>query len=397
MYFLKFIALIFFATSLYSLELERYIAFAKEHNPIFKKLKSEIEVLKSEIEASRVYENPKLTFGINGIMQDYPLDRDREPLQNIYLTLSQKIDINGKNRALEEVKATLLEAKIYELKSKEREMERDIALELYRYISLSEELKVVLHHLKNLSTLKEQLEESSIATSSIFKKIFKIELILENLKIRAEDIKMDMELISRGVEEMSFAKVDDFDFELPNMSLQSKEEILVSNYELRSLQKVADSMKKREILAQLQKIPDPTISVGYFNREKRDDFFGLSVTVPLQIFGKESLDLDGAKALFRAQEAIYSSAKNRVLSKIDKLQIEQENLLRQIELIRDSTLPNILRLQSIIAEEIKTKESLVDDLYLVENEYLDISLKLIQKEVALAKVRLELYMLGGEI
>ncbi len=380
------------------MSVESIVERAYENHPKFKTMESEIEALELKSKLSLKLENPKLSFGANGVMQEAPLSMDREPLQTLYISLSQKLEINDQREY--NSKANLLDAKSrhYGLLDAKVELKRDIEILLLENILLEDKIELLLESINNLEALKEQLESSAVAMSSKMEQIFKADLLISKAYLRIDNLKKEMVTKKNRAKELSFGDIDNFFFlDGVQNSIPSKEIALESSYKiLRAKYKV--EQKKAQLAAKkASKIPNPTINIGYFVRENRDNFFGIGVSVPLLLQKREDMDIKRVDIEQRGADFEVENIKNSISYRYDILKSEMKNQEEQITRIEGEILPNIAKIRDLGIERIKSGDSSIEGFYLVENEYIDTRVVLLDKRFEIEKLKRELIALGGEI
>jgi len=85
------------------------------------------------------------------------------------------------------------------------------------------------------------------------------------------------------------------------------EKKLLSHPGLKIIKKLMKAKKERINYYKAQKIPDISVSAGYFNRVDRDDYISVGLSLKLPIYGREELKISIGMKDLSALERVYEN------------------------------------------------------------------------------------------
>lgn len=281
-------------------------SYAQSVNSILKLIESKNYILKAketqvkssfiDTELSSTWSNPVLGIGITDINLNEPTARDIEAMQAQYITYTQAIPTNGKLKLAHEIKKYDTKISQLDYHNYKQKIQSEALLYSYNIFYNNEKLKILkkytdnLEHQKKLMTLlyeNGKLDQSSLVTLDI--KIYKLKLQKQNLLYTISKMKKSLEnIIYTKVNTITLDNFfDNFTIDM-NSVLEKHPLILIEKEKIKQqTQKIA--------LENSKKISDVKLTVGYYQRERFDDYVSLNVAIPLSIQGTEKLQVKKSK------------------------------------------------------------------------------------------------------
>lgn len=380
----------FITISLYATGIDTLIDSAYKNNPTIKKLELQISSSDYVIKNSDLYKNPVLTLGVNDINLDEPSKRDIEAMQASYITISQ--EFTNSSKLEQKTKIAVLNKEILTLLLKEQKsrISKEIYKIAYTIDELNKKIKLNEKKINNIKKIK-NYHDNHIEHKKAFQVTLQNELMIDSLKLQIVSDKEMIEQLYANLSELTASLVKSI--EVPK---RVKYGVGVEHHTLLMIEQL--NIKKaqaKKSLAKENESSDYTLSGGYYKREGFDDYLNIALKIPLNIYSKESNDLQIAFKELDISKSRYEEQKNR-LEKLYKIELSKnrvfkesieytlkiiEHLEKQKELIgnqntRDSLIEILDMQNNIIENRIKIaafeKQSLSSD---VELAYLTSALK----------------------
>jgi len=324
---------VFYAQSLDSLlelvETKNYILKAKEV-----KIKSNLV----DEQLSSTWSNPVIGIGVSDINLDEPTARDIEAMQTQFITYSQVIPTNGKLELSNEIRK--YDTQISELAYTDfkQKLQSEVILYGYNIYYNNEKLTVLEKYLKNLEHQKKlmnllyengKLDQSSLVTQDI--KIYK-------LNLQKQKILYSISKMKKNLENIVYTKIDTITLGdlFANFTIDIHN--ILENHPLILMEKEKIKQQSQKIaLENSKKISDVKLTVGYYQRERFDDYVSLNVSIPLSIQGREKLEIKKSKIEKNIIEDKLRGLQQQIKSTIEDLQ-ENIKLSKQNFILIDETM-----------------------------------------------------------
>jgi len=376
---MKALLLLFTPIFLFATSLETLINHAKNNHNSLKTLEQRVLVVESDIARSQNFADPMLSLSMGDIQFNDVLDRTREPMQYTAVALQQKISYFGKRHAKQaklEAEKKLSELGIDAMKIK---LVQAIKLTAYDIWKIEEDLKIVDEYFK---LTKQNIELSSgyaSSDSSSHMGIMSAEMTLSELRIKYSKLSSTREALYKNLSYLSAMEVTQIDLDL---SIQKHKHIdlyqKVKHQNLTYKSKLAklQVQNKNITIKELEKYPDPTIQVGYFQRQKYNDYMNLSVSFPLPIYGSQDLEIQKAQKLSLAAQSEVADTNQLLDAQITKIHSKIEDAFRVYDIIQNQSMPQIQHMFDLSSTSIKNGEELFVYLNLLERK-----LKLDEKSI----------------
>ena len=306
---------------LYSQSIESILKLIDTNNYILKA--KEIQITSSLVDAdlSSTWSNPVLGIGVSDINLDEPTSRDIEAMQTQYITYSQVIPTNGKLKLSNEIKQYDTKINKLEYLNYKQKLQSEALLYSYNIFYNNEKLTILKRYLKNLQHQKKlmnllyengKLDQSILVTQDI--KIYKLNLKKQKLIYTISKMK-------KSLEDIVYTKIDTITFNdfFGKFSINMKS--VLENHPLVLMEKEKIKQQTQKIaLENSKKISDVKLTVGYYQREKFDDYISFNIAIPLSVQGREKLQVKKSKI-----------EKNIIQDKLRALQQQIKSTIEDLE------------------------------------------------------------------
>ena len=306
---------------LYSQSIESILKLIDTNNYILKA--KEIQITSSLVDAdlSSTWSNPVLGIGVSDINLDEPTSRDIEAMQTQYITYSQVIPTNGKLKLSNEIKQYDTKINKLEYLNYKQKLQSEALLYSYNIFYNNEKLTILKRYLKNLQHQKKlmnllyengKLDQSILVTQDI--KIYK-------LNLKKQKFIYTISKMKKSLEDIVYTKIDTITFDdfFGKFSINMKS--VLENHPLVLMEKEKIKQQTQKIaLENSKKISDVKLTVGYYQREKFDDYISFNIAIPLSIQGREKLQVKKSKI-----------EKNIIQDKLRALQQQIKSTIEDLE------------------------------------------------------------------
>ncbi len=370
---------------------------AYENSPKIKKLQNKINYLSDDVKLSGLFDNPTLKLGINDILLNKPLDRNLEPMQTQYVAISQKFPINSKLTLKESIaieKLNLSKLKLIKLKINLKNQIENIFLKISK---LSEDL-IIVDKYKNIIDESYNLHTIyNLTPQTHYKKAINSKILLTKLKLKESNRKKKIKILKAKLKE-----IISIDILMKNLKLKINEDkkkkaklnklkeiVLKDNIELILKSKEIDILTHKLKLTKSQKIPDISLSVGYYERDDREDYLSFGLSMPLPIYKREDIKISkNLKEINIKKNELYE-IKNRVIFELKEAYLNMQSAKEEFYLIKESLDYQNELLDSLV-NQAETKSNLMP-VYEILKELFESEFNLNSKiyEYNLAKSKIE--------
>ncbi len=271
---------------------------------------------------------------MSDILLDNIGDRSIEPMQTQFVSISQIIPLGDKKEISKNIFQTLVSLSKFKIEDKKRDIASKITILAYKSKIITKKLSLLLKKRKNLYKIKKLLKAYQKDREDFFDidiKILKLKNIEQSLNYQIDEIK-------NKIEKLTVVPFSDIQLLLeiknsPIVSIKNhpKIELLRQNIILK---------KEKNRLALSKKIADIKLSGGYYQRESRDDYINISLSMPLHVRGIEEVEVIKSKLAIQKSQSRFDDVKNifekDIASLNKKLQISATNYM----LFREKLLPS---------------------------------------------------------
>ena len=344
-----------------------------QNNFDIKSIEKSIQIANYQIEQSKNWENPMISFKANNIMLNKNYLNDQKEYG---IELSQAIPI-GKKLELEESiakKDKILQEQ--NLEDKKLEFESKIYLFSYSILIVENRLKLLNEYQKNLNRLEDLYRKLYLYNKVSLNEILNTQISKYDLQMQINELKTTRDNLYLNLEQISYEKIDKIDDSLilKDINKQKIEEALISHPKIQSLQTTSQKYKDTAQLEDAKKFSNITLAVEYM-QNKEQDYANLTVSMPLPIYNTENINK--LKANLNVNET-----NNKLDNQIHNLKLQTNIYLNNLEqyktnykILQEKIIPIKQKIQKLLEEFVGfDKESLQENLKSL-NELIDFELK----------------------
>ncbi len=387
------LAVLFLLTLGFSQSLDSYFEILKQNNPTLKSLKNSIYIDRQKTKLSSTWENPNLSIGVNDLLLDNFSKRNIEPMQTQSIILSQKIPTNSKLNIAESISKTkeAISKELY--KDSVLKLESSLAFEIYNYQILKKKIALYSKYIKNIGYIKSiYIKQISTLKLPIIK-IKEIEILKNQFVIKRNILKRELKTVKFKIQKLLFTKTKTISTSLSmkkNISLDINSHPLIKAYKLKQ-KKAYQNLK----LKRAKKIPDIKLKVGYFQREGRNDYLSVGVSIALPIRGREESDIQIALRELDNTKLALKDIKNSFSQEVSIYKEQLKEAKKNYYLIKNTLLPNQKEIGKLLENEIYTQNKSTTSLVQNLNSIIALELQALeqQKEYFFAYSKL-IYFMG---
>ena len=349
-----------------------------ENNYDLKSLDKSIKIAEHQIELSKNWQNPVLSFGANDLWLNDLSSRDKEAMQASFIGISQVIPTGSKLDIKESIAKKDKNIKIEDFEDKKLELESKIYEYAYTILILEEKYKLLdsyLANVKKLESLYTSLNKYQKATQN---EILNSQISSLNINLEKQKLKTMIDNSYLKLEQITYLKIDHIDDKIDI----KKVDLSVENEEHPKFKILEEGAKKSQDLASLEgakKIPDVQFNVAYFQRdEKFNDYVNMSISIPLPIYNTENTARIEAKIDANEKNDKLEQLKHNFSIQTGMLKNSLNNSYENYQLIQKEIIPLKQKIQKNIEnynsfELIKPQESItnLNELITYETKALD--------------------------
>lgn len=320
--------------------LESILELVDKNNFSLKEKQAFINASKVGVELSDTWQNPTLGFGINDINLEEPSARDIEAMQTQFITYSQVIPTNGKLESQKEIKQYDLNINQIEFENYKQKLKSQAMRYSYIIYYENEKLEIVNKYIENLAKQKELMqllyENGKIAQS----KVVSLDLRVYKLKLKKQKLQYKISKTKLALENIVYEKVNSIQINNHINEIIIDIDDILEKHPLVLIQKEKIKLQKEKTdLANKKKFSDVKFTVGYYNREKFDDYMSFNIAIPLSIQGREKLEVKKSKVNERLYENSLESLKQQIKTTIKNLEEKRDISKQNFDLIENTMIP----------------------------------------------------------
>ena len=322
--------------------IESILELVETNNYILKAKQREINSSSVEADLANTWSNPVLGIGVSDINLDTPSKRDIEAMQTQFITYTQSIPTNGKLSLSHDIKNNDIRIKQLEYIDFKNKLKSQAILYSYEFYYEQKKLEILNKYIENLNSQKElmnllyengKLDQSKLVSIDI--KIYKLQLQKQNLIYKVSKIQTNLEnIIYRKVEQIDISQKSKY------LNSSIKLESVLTNHPLVLIEKEKIKKQTQKIeLEKRKKISDINFNVGYYQRERFDDYVSFSVAIPLSIQGTEKLQVKKSQIEKTSIENNLKGLEKQIQTTIDDLKNKIILSKQNFELIENKMIP----------------------------------------------------------
>jgi len=311
--------LIFWAMSLDATSLDSLIEEALSNHPSLQVIQERIASTDKGILLSRKFSNPKLALSVNDIQLNDISNRSIERMQASVITLEQKFPYFGKRDAKEENARAMKEVQELKFEDAKALLVSKIKQSAYR----AWELKTLYKIIYKFEELTQQSIDLSTAytatTSNQHMGIMSATMSLSDLRIKKNRLLQALKVEYARLSYLSNKEVFDIEIDLIMPKLSNLNELtkkLQNNFSIKAQTSSIKEAKALLKLRDLEHYPDPTINAGYFYRSSFEDYFSVTVGIPLPIYGSEKLKSEQQRKKLLERQNVLKNNEQKIHSEL---------------------------------------------------------------------------------
>jgi len=368
----KFFLTLFILSSLSQAEsINTLIGQSLNKHPSLQTIQHRLSAMDDRIAKSRNWSNPELTLNINDIQFDDITNRGLEPMQYQAVNYKQRFPWFGKIDARENFsraqKSVILDS--YDIAKVK--LAEEIRITAYTILEIKERIHIVQQYEKltkqNIALYNAYTSTDSMSHSNSMA----AELMFSRLHIRGERYKAVLKgqeaklayLVQRKnahvSDTLSMGKPNSLEYYLSKLSNNPAYK--------RSLSQSKVANANREMKA-LEVNPDPFVQVGYFNRQKFEDYASISVGFAMPIFGSEKLDTEAARKDALAAKSAALDYRYALESEIRTSYAKMKEAYTIYNIIQNDSLPKLQHMFELNEASIESGEDLFTYTNLLEQK-----------------------------
>lgn len=349
-----------------------------DSNYDLKSLDKSIQIANHQIELSKNWQNPILSFGANDLWINDLSSRNKEAMQASFVGISQVIPTASKLDIKESIAKNDKNIKVEDLEDKKLELESKIYEYAYNILISEEKYKLLdsyEQNVKKLESLYTSLYKYQKATQN---EIINSQISSLNINLEKQKLKNLIDNFYLKLEQITYLKIDHIDEKIDIKKI----DLLLNNTEHPKFKILEESAKKSNEIAKLEsakKIPDVQVSLAYFQRDdKFNDYVNVAVSIPLPIYNTENTAKLQAKVDANETNDKLEQLKHNFLLQTQMLKNSLNNSYENYKLIQQEIIPLKQKIQKNIEnynsfELIKPQESItnLNELITYETKALD--------------------------
>lgn len=404
--------------------LRELLATLLDKNEQIKLLNAEMLALQAQAKKEAKWENPMLSFGYNSAHITQPFQFGVNDMQNIAIGISQKLDLSAKRAAIARATRTNADIKILEIKALQNALIASMIGDIIRNETNLKTLELLDKSLQNLN-----FQINSLGSSKNFNslQIQKLSALKAKLQIRRNQIANALRTLHISASQASFGAIDldsasarDFSTQknisqntpessahqhtyiapsapnttqntdiraLANALIEkaSKEakaldsarfeallrEIESSNYEINQTLLAQKAAHHTTSAARREYLSDIEVGFSYMIRANRTDMFGVSVGVPLPLYGKQIAQAKESKLKELGAQISVREAQNKIKHSASAIFAQITTLRENLALIDKVLLPANTKSIELYTHHATSQSGAFLEFYTALNERID--------------------------
>lgn len=368
---MKFLVLLFLPLFLHATTLQTLIEHAKNSHLSLEAIEHKLSSMDEKYALSRNFTNPELSLSISDIQTQDITNRSLEPMQYTALNFKQKIPYFGKRDALSNKINAQKEQISMNLESAKVKLIERIKMSAYDIYNKEQMLQILKRYITLTKTSIDLFSSYNLTDASSHMSLMNSELTLSQLKIKKSRL---LSLLRGDYEMISY--LSDMNVTHLELTLHVTEPLSLAHYQAQTLQNseykekeaalhVADADVK---VQELSKYVDPTLSIGYFFRQKYKDYFSVGVGFSLPIYGSEALQTEVSRKDVLQRSSEVSDMKNRIDSEMAALYEKLQSNYEIYTILQNESLPQLEHMQSLSASAITSGSNLFVYIQMLEKK-----------------------------
>ncbi len=376
-------ALIAVVSSLLAAEdIASVIGYADRRNPTLARLSADIRSKGYDSQIAALLPNPMLSAGFADISLRTPFKRDIEAMQTNFVTFSQEIVSSEKRGYNTRIKSLEQEIAALLLSEQKHRIARSIYALGYEIAQNDRTISLLREKIANIRELSayhnEHLEEKKA-----FQDIIRNDLDIENIRLAILSKEEQNSQLYVKLSELAGKRITSL-----TISREPKYGKSIHGHILLRIQKLRiEQAKSAHELANANLTPNPTISGGYYQRDGRDDYLNLSVSMPLPVYGREERELAKSMSALSASRSAYDETYNEIES-LYRVALSKRELALRALANRRSLMEHLRKEREFILSQNSAQS--IQEATMLRNRIIESEIELLtyRKELRLAELEL---------
>ena len=358
-------------TGLYGATIDELLDAALSENPSLEAIEAKIAASRETVDLAGNFDNPVMGLAVNAIRPGDISNRSAERMQSTAISISQRIPFFGKRDqkvAAAEAKTEQLDHRLDGARALLAATVRGEAYALWslrKTLQLEEETAALLRHNAELF----QGYSTTDATSHMG--IMTAELALSNSAMVQESLREALTTRRARLAYLCGLTVETLEFDpgtpvLPDM--HALRERLGANFALKASDAAIQEKRASHAYEALQRYSDPTLQVGFFQREGFEDYVSLSLSFALPVYGNEAAKVQIAQARLLEEEYGRSDLKRRLESDFDATAARLLGSYERYSILSNESLPKLEHMFELASASVGTGEDLERYVGLIERK-----------------------------
>ena len=314
-----------------------------------------------QINATRSFYNPEISFAINDIQFDDITDRSRERMQTSSINIRQKIPSFGKRDA-KTARSQAIKSQIsFTLEDAKVKLVEAIKITAYQIWEVNQELNITQEY---IGVTKQNIELNtaySATRNNSHMGIMSAELTLSQLKIKKSRYESKRKALFAKLEYLAGEPVSDLEISLDVSTLKP-----YSYYTERLGNNLAYSVKSSEVLVAQRDVKvkdsegdvDPYVQVGYYYRQEYNDYVNVSFGMALPIYGSESDNTESARKMALSKSAESQDYMLQLKGALGGRYAELEDAHAIATILTDESMPQLEHMFELTNASVKNGQDL---------------------------------------
>jgi len=313
------------------------------------------------ISATRSFYNPEISFGVNDIQFDDPLDRSREPMQTASVNIKQKIPSFGKRDAKTDRSRARKNQIVLTLEAAKVKLVEAIKVTAYHIWEVNQELNITQEY---IAVTKQNIElhtAYSATRDNSHMGMMSAELTLSQLKIKKSRYTSKRKALFAKLEYLAGESVDDLEIVLDVTAPKP-----YGYYAERLGNNLSYSVTSSEVMVAQREVQvkdsegdvDPYVQVGYYYREDFKDYVNVSFGMALPIYGSESDNTESARKSALSKSAASQDFMLKLQGELGGRYAALEDAYAIAKILTDESMPQLEHMFELTNASVKNGQDL---------------------------------------
>lgn len=368
---MKVLLTLFLPVLLLAIPLDILIEHTKNNHTSLKSLEQRLSAIDNEYEISRNFQDPMVSLTVNDIQLNNITDRSIEPMQYTAINVSQKIPYFGKRDAFGNKILAKKEKVRLSIDAMKVKLTQEIKMAAYSIWEKEEELKIIRQYIDLTQQNIELYSAFSSSDSKSHMSIMSAEMSLSELKIKKSRLQSSLKGVYKKISYLAAMDVTSIDV---NMKITKPHPLEIYQDNLRN--NISYKIKEASVhiatsdtkIKELSAYIDPTIKIGYFQRNAHQDYINLGVSFKIPLYGTQDSHTQKSRKLALASENEKTDLNNILVAEIVKVHAQLEDSYKIHTIIMYESMPQIQHMFELSSSSIKSGDELFLYISLLEKK-----------------------------